>query len=408
MKTFIISLVFLAIVHPVYGDEFVISSMDTLQFTPPKEKGRVSAVSGVAGNAVQFTFDEGSRGAFAIGRLRGTPEWDQAAGFSFMVKGDGSRSYGGLQFIYDEDYAVRYDFMFPLDSTEWRKITVAWSDLVPVLPGAKSRPLDVQGENRPSKLSSLWFGKWWYWGEYPAHSFAVDEIRLEKSIDREALPRPTERPLSRVAQKLKTGRPITIVTMGDSLTDFRHWANRQTAWPNLLRDRLKKEYGSTVTIINPAIGGTQLRQNLVLMPRWLAQSAEPDLVTVCFGGNDWEAGMRGSQFREANVDAVERIRRATNGKSDVLLMSTMPAVSRWTTATELAGACREAAAESRAGFVDTERVFLAAGEQDKERLFVRDMVHLSSAGHVLVADAIYESLRVEIGEPNTSRVDGKP
>ena len=26
------------------------------------------------------------------------------------------------------------------------------------------------------------------------------------------------------------------------------------------------------TIVNPAIGGTQLRQNLVLIPRWLAKA----------------------------------------------------------------------------------------------------------------------------------------
>ena len=31
-----------------------------------------------------------------------------------------------------------------------------------------------------------------------------------------------------------------------------------------------------VAVINPAIGGTQLRQNLVLMPRWLQQAPEPD------------------------------------------------------------------------------------------------------------------------------------
>ena len=61
--------------------------------------------------------------------------------------------------------------------------------------------------------------------------------------------------------------------MGDSLTDTRHWANREADWPALLKEQLKAKYNSEVTIVNPAIGGTQLRQNLVLMPRWLATGA---------------------------------------------------------------------------------------------------------------------------------------
>src|ERR671921_804000 len=63
------------------------------------------------------------------------------------------------------------------------KGTVAWRDLIPVLPGPKAKPLGTPGDNPPSKLGGLWFGKWWYWGDYPAITFAIDEIRLEPTID---------------------------------------------------------------------------------------------------------------------------------------------------------------------------------------------------------------------------------
>ena len=162
---------------------------------------------------------------------------------------------------------------------------------------------------------------------------------------------------------------MTIVTMGDSLTDFRHWANRQVAWPNLLRDRLRKKFKSEVKIVNPAVGGTLLRQNLVLIPRWLAEAPEPDLVTICFGGNDWESGMRGEMFREACLDAINRIRRATKGKTDVLLLTTMPNVKQWQTHAELGEACRQAARERHAGLADTEKAFWGAGKDDPTRLF---------------------------------------
>jgi lysophospholipase L1-like esterase len=377
----------------------LISSLDKLEFAPPKEKGSVALVEGHSGQAVEFRFDEGSRGAFALGKIRGTPEWDKAAGFSFLVKGDGSKNFGGLEFIYNDDFSVRYDYLFPLEGTDWRRITVAWRDLIPVLPGPKSLPLDPAGENRPSKLSALWFGKWWYHRDYPAHSFAVDDLRLEPTISRpngDEKPigdkKPAGHPLARTAAKLKSGQPITIVTMGDSLTDFKHWANREIAWPNLLGDQLKAKFNAEVTIVNPAIGGTQLRQNLVLMPRWTAEHPEPDLVTVCFGANDWDSGMRGPQFEQTVADAIDRIRRATRGKADVLVLTSIPGVEAWDTRAELAEACRRAAAARNAGLADTEKAFLAAGKTDRERLFVRDKVHLSPAGHEVVVEAVYQAI----------------
>jgi hypothetical protein len=78
--------------------------------------------------------------------------------------------------------------------------------------------------------------------------------------------------------------------MGDSLTDNCHWANREVARVDLQRRRLKDRYRSEITIINLAIGGTQPRQNLVLMPLWLGRTLGPDLVTIFFGGNGMPAG----------------------------------------------------------------------------------------------------------------------
>jgi lysophospholipase L1-like esterase len=367
----------------------VIDPLDELRFRAPKEKARAELVDGKVGRAIRLTYDADARGAFFTSNLRGAPEWDQAEGFSFWVKGDGSDSYGGLEFIYDEDYAVRYDFAFPIKNTEWQKITVAWRDLVPVLPGPRAKLLDPKGENRPSRLSALWFGKWWYWGDYPAHSYTIDDLRLETTLPHVPDPSPPAgAPLQRVLAKLKAGQPVTLVTMGDSLTDFRHWANRKVAWPNLLRDELQKKYRSVVTVVNPAIGGTQLRQNLILMPRWRDAHPAPDLVTVCFGFNDWDAGMRGDAFREAYEDAVDRIRRATRGRSDVLILTTNPAASRWEAMAELGAACRKAAQQKNAGLADTERAFYEAGKTDRERLFVNDRTHLSPDGHGIVAATV--------------------
>jgi lysophospholipase L1-like esterase len=370
----------------------LLDDMDEVRFRSPKGMGKAELVDGKVGKAVRFTFHKGARSAFFTSSLRGAPEWDRAAGISFHVKGDGSASFGGLQLIHDTDFAVRYDYCFPISNTDWTRVTVAWRDFVPVLPGPKSKPLGAGG-NAPSKVSALWFGKWWYWRDYPAHSFAIDEIRLVEKIDLDTTDyRPAGAPLARVLAKLKAGKPVTLVTVGDSLTDVNHWANRKVSWPALLARRLEAKYKSRVTIVNPAIGGTQLRQGLVLLPRALASAAEPDLITFCFGYNDYDAGMRGPQFRESCADAIDRARRATRGKSDVLLLTTLPAVKRWTTLAELAEACRTAARERNAGLADTEKAFLAAGKENKERLYASDATHLSPAGHEEMARAVLEAI----------------
>jgi lysophospholipase L1-like esterase len=391
VQSLLIASLVLATAHA--EDDGIVATMDDLQFRPPMEKGRAELVPGKIRQAIRFHFDKDARSAFFTSNIHGTPEWDRAAGFSFWVKGDGIDGFGGLQFIYDDDYAVRYDLAFPVKGTGWTKVNVAWQDLVPVLPGPKAKPLGMPGGNMPSKLSGLWFGKWWYWGEYPALTFDVDDIRLETTIERDkGEHRPDGLALGRILAKVKAGKPVTIVTMGDSLTDVRHWANRQIAWPSLLRDRLKERYGSDVTIVNPAIGGTELRQNLVLIPRWLDGMPEPDLVLFFFGGNDWDAGMRGEEFERACLEAVDRIRQATKGRTDVLIVTTNPAALRWETTAELAEACRRAARKRNAGLADTEKAFVVAGRDDRDWLFVDDRVHLSRAGHEVVAKTVLEAI----------------
>lgn len=368
----------------------LIDSFDELKFRVPAQKGTAKAVPGHAGQAMELSFEKDSPSVFFISNIKGQPQWDEAAGFSFWLKGDGSSDVGALQFIYDEDYGVRYEFAFPLKNKEWHQVTVAWRDLLPVLPGKNSNPLDAKTSNKPSKLSALWMGKWWHWRDYPAHSFAIDELRLEPKVKTPAVP--PAKGLGNLREKLESGMPITIVTMGDSLTDTRHWANREVAWPGLLKQRLEAKYKSKVRIVNPAIGGTQLRQGLIQIPRWLIETPEPDLVTVCYGGNDWEGGMRGPQFLETNSNGVDLIRRATKGQAEVMLLTTVPAVERWTTAAELAAAGRKAAANQKAGLADLEDAFHVAGTKDPERLFVKDKVHLSPSGHELVAETVLKAI----------------
>jgi lysophospholipase L1-like esterase len=374
------------------ADGRVLDSMDALSFQQPKEKATVELVDGKEGaHAIKFTFADQCLNAFCFSKIRGKEDWDSAAGISFWVKGDGSANMGGIQFVWNEDYGVRYGYAFPIDSTDWKKITIRWSDLLPETSNAKALPLGKDG-NAPSKLGAMWVGKWWYWKNFAAHSFAIDDIRLEATIPPPAdAPKPAS-PLAHVVEKLKAKQPITVVTMGDSLTDYAHWANKPINWPTLFKEKLKAKFGSEVTIVNPAMGGTELRQNVVLIPRWLKQAPEPDLVTICFGFNDWNSGMRGEMFEKTMADAIDRVRRATNGKADVLVITTNPAVEYWDTLAELAEAVRKAAAAKGAALADTYAAFHEEGKTDRAHLYCNDKTHMGPPGHEVIAKTVFAQI----------------
>lgn len=375
------------------GEAALLDSMDEMSFRDAKEKGKAELVEGKTGKAVKFNFENECRNAFITGKIRGTPEWDNAGGISFWVKGDGSQNLGGIQFIWNEDYAVRYDYAFPIDSTEWKKISVPWRDFTCVLYPPNAKPLDPKNGNAPSKLGPVWVGKWWYWKNYAAHSYAIDDVRLESSIELDTNEyKPAGSPLERVAAKLKAGKPVTIVTMGDSLTDYAHWANKPVNWPTLLKTKLAEKYKSEVTIVNPALGGTLLLNGTVLIPRWAIPTPEPDLVTIAYAFNDFESGARAESFLAAQKNAIDRVRRATKGKSDVLVMTSCPAVEKWETLNEIAEAARKASADRKTGLADTYAAFHAEGKTDKEKLFCTDKVHMGPAGHELIAKTVLEAL----------------
>jgi lysophospholipase L1-like esterase len=353
--------------------------------------GTAEPVEGKFGKAVKFTFAEGSQGGYMTARVRPDAQWDRVGGFSFWVKGDGSQSWGGIELVDKDDFGLRYAYCFPIESKQWEKVVVPWGDLTPELAGPM---VGGKGGYAPSGFGNFWFGKWFYWRDYPAHSYAIDQVALEPEITPDA-PAAFEAGLTRLRAKLAGHKPVTIVTMGDSLSDTHHWSNKTVLWSQLLAKDLKARYGSEVTLINPAIGGTTLSQNMVLMPRWGRQAPSPDLVTIWFGGNDWDSNVRGPRFAEYLRVAVDRIRRQTHGSADVLLMTTCPGHARWETLRELEQAVREVAAEKKTGLADIAAEFHkvpTADEALKQEYWAWDKVHLGAKGHEVTKDAVIKAI----------------
>lgn len=385
---------------PALGDEpNVIFDMDSIVHQPgevtidgkKQPAGSLELVDGKFGKAVRFSFIANARGGFMTARVRPNEDWDHSDGFSFWVKGDGSNHWGGIELIDRDDFSLRYGYCFPIYTPHWQKILVRWSDLTPELTG----PLvDAKGGYAPSHFGNFWFGKWFYWRDYPAISYTIDQVQLEKTI-----PPPTlsiapqgATPLSRFRDKLERHQPVTIVTMGDSLSDKRHWSNQKTLWSELLAAQLKSKYGSDVKVINPAVGGTTLSQNVVTMPVWSTQAASPDLVAIWFGGNDWETGVRGERFAEYLRLAVDRIRRQTTGSADILILTTLPSFAHWETMRELEQACKDVAKEKNTAWVDIASEFRKVGTPEKamaKDYWAWDKTHLGKGGHELTAETVF-------------------
>ena len=396
-------------------DNGVIDTMDAVTFSQPidgdkKVKGKIDQVEGKVGKALKFTFDDNclNVNSAPLNTFKATPEWDNAAGISFWVKGDGSEHLGGMQFVYNWDYATRYTVAFPIDSTEWKKIVIPWREMVPVLSKGDVKMLDPKTGNQPSKLSVLGFGKWWFWKDYAGHSFTIDDVRLESKIDLDTTDyTPKGNPLARIQQKLKDKKPLTIVTLGDSLSAPEHWANKDVIWHGLLTNMIKEKFGCDVKIVNPAIGGPELLQGLVILPRWLKQAPEPDLVLIFYGGNDRAGGVTPEKFLEIQKEAVERVRRATKGKADVMILTTAvilakndpPEPTLWELTRPIAEACRKAAAAKNAGLADVYAAFDAVPSGGREKLFANlpgtttcEGCHLGLFGHQTVAQTVLAAL----------------
>ena len=161
----------LVAVVPAFSDEGgVIATMDEMRFRPPKEKG-----SGGTGRG------QGRQGG-AVPLRAGRPEHllhqqhPRHAGVGprrrVLLLGQGRRRRRLRRAAVHPRRRLRRPLR-PLLPRQGqgvdeghRRLAATWS---PCCPGPKAKPLGTPGGNPPSKLSGLWFGKWWYWGDYPAH-----------------------------------------------------------------------------------------------------------------------------------------------------------------------------------------------------------------------------------------------
>ena len=92
-------------------------------------------------------------------------------------------------------------------------------------------------------------------------------------------------PLARVAQKLTSGKPITIVAIGSSSTAGAGASSPAANYPSRLQVELKQRFpGHPITVVNRGIGGEEIGDMLKRFDKAVL-AAKPDLVLWQLGTN---------------------------------------------------------------------------------------------------------------------------
>ena len=314
--------------------------------------------------------------------------WDQSGGLSFWIKGDGSDLYGALS-VHGWRSSMSYSCYFPLKDTNWHRVTVAWEQFVPE---RHFTPIGSADGLAPSGIESITLGDRWtkHHNNQPLPTFvySIDQIRIEKDLTNPA-PAPKLRPLDDVLAKLKARKPVHIVCLGDSITFGAKLPDPpQQRFCVQLQAMLRQQLGyDDIRIESRAVGGSRLSHARAWVQRDLAGPA-PDLVTILYGHNDKKT-YPPDYFKYALGDYLDRIARQTDGKTAVLLLTTLPGNgSSYHLLDDFAQAVRDVADVRGVALCDLHRVFQDAGSSDTVDAYFVDEAHPNEKGHALIARAI--------------------
>ena len=376
-------------------DPFLLDGLESLDGWNVLKSAKImkadSAVKGAGAMTIQFP-----------GRIRKqlrsrsateTAAWDACGGVSFWIKGDGSDVFGSLS-IAGWGGRMSYIYYFPLKNTEWHKLTVPWGAFAPA---GQFKPIGSPGGMPPSGIDMMELGNRWTWYHndrpLPASSFSIDHIMIEKDVANPTKP-PQPGTLSEVTKKLKDHKPVHIVCMGDSITagaalsnaNSQRYAVRLQA---ILRERLGYD---GVTVESRGVGGSRLTDARAWIDRDFTGSA-PDLVTILYGYNDKKNQWAG-YIKESLADYVDRVARKTQGKTAVLLLTTMPGTgAAYVIMDDVADAVRAVGAERGLPCLDLNQVFKKAGRPaDVAKKYFADTAHPNPAGQELIARSIADYL----------------
>jgi len=124
-------------------------------------------------------------------------------------------------------------------------------------------------------------------------------------------------PLVRVAQRLKSGEPITIVAIGSSSTSGTGLISSAASYPSRLAVELTQRFpGHPITVLNRGVGGEEIGDMLERFDTDVIAN-KPDLVLWQFGTN---SVIRDDKLNKHNVVIREGVTKIRSTGADIVLI----------------------------------------------------------------------------------------
>ena len=132
--------------------------------------------------------------------------------------------------------------------------------------------------------------------------------------------------LPRTKERLSAGKPLNFCWFGDSITTGSNSSGNVGVppylpmFPKFVTMALQERYGSDITYINHAVGGTSSRWGTEKLPEFFAD-VKPDIMFIGFGMNDASGHVAPEVFL-ANIRTMVEQTKALNPDCEFLLCST--------------------------------------------------------------------------------------
>lgn len=206
-------------------------------------------------------------------------------------------------------------------------------------------------------------------------------------------------------------QPVSIVCVGNSITEGFGNTCQEKAWPG----QLGKLLGSGYTVLNCGVSGTTMLKNSDA-PYWntdrfvKAKEANPQILIIALGTNDadpWRWNRLKGEFKPNYLDMVAAFRQG--GRDPIIYVCLAPplfgpdkAPQNQMVETELIPLVKEIAGEIGAYIIDFHQPLLGASKE------FPDNVHPDDAGSALMAKIAFDKIKkMQIIRPNVSVTKGE-
>ena len=340
--------------------------------------------------------------AYARMPIRPVPR--NADGISFEFKGDGSPQYASVFVGEHASLFNAYEAIFPLATNGWQTMTLRWTDFVkndPPWETGQTRFSETNVVPAPEALRFIGFGQGGCFNKfYTSHfNFEIRNIRILDDLPQDRMPAYSAG-LARTRNLIENGKPLQILLLGDSITDFGGDANYGFQCGQLLKQRWHVD----ARVYNAGIGGHSVRAGTIVLPRSLRAMPDPDLVCILYGANDCKAVNDQAGYNEAvfarNLEMlIDQVRRGTKGTADIMLLSGVPRLDKNMqsagTIEKIIGACKRVASERQTAFCDTFPLYLALPEAEKKKVY-RDTIHQTPQGQVFLGELLFMTIAADL------------